>query len=555
MKKLGKYLDFYRGQWRARRIIPPHLQPFIPKKDGTPRSSLEENLGADPKLALRNSHAVLAGFEDTLDLAQQHFERSKPTLDRAAKAFYQDELSADDREREGGVREIINPLFTPVYASKLRLVAKGILIGEEAEALIGYAADDLIDRKLAVVTGKADRAELLQHLAQVRLDSLSVSQSRDEGSLTEPTPKSSLVNAPEPEPLKAIAIPGAIVEANGMDLDKLITLFHQERKGLAERTKLEREVAIRMLSGFLGKGRAVRSITRADMISYKNALINMPANAGQRFPGMTVTQAIKANAKRAKPHPVMDAATVNGKWLMHVGTIFRWAVRNDLMDSNPVEGVKIDVGKGSEEPARHPFTQDDIKAVFGNPFFTQAEAFESRHWALLIGLYTGARNSSEFRKTELVHFYDEQGIPVIHLAHASKNRRSKRIVPLHQDLLDLGLLEYVDELKERGETLLFPDWEPEDRINRWINRTYLKQCGVVDDRKDFYALRTTMKTALALNGVNRDVSDLITGHKDQSVAGTYIFNQAVTMVGAMNEGINRVSFGLRDFLSHKMKKN
>lgn len=60
----------------------------------------------------------------------------------------------------------------------------------------------------------------------------------------------------------------------------------------------------------------------------------------------------------------------------------------------------------------------------------------------------------------------------------------------------------------------------------------------------FHSFRHTLKTALARYGVNRDVSDMITGHKDQSVGGIYIGDQAVTMVQAMNDGLKRVDFNL-----------
>ena len=69
--------------------------------------------------------------------------------------------------------------------------------------------------------------------------------------------------------------------------------------------------------------------------------------------------------------------------------------------------------------------------------------------------------------------------------------------------------------------------------------------GRIDDRrKVFHSFRHTLKTALARYGVNRDVSDLITGHKDQSVGGIYIGDASVTMVKAMAEGLNRVEFQL-----------
>ncbi len=63
-------------------------------------------------------------------------------------------------------------------------------------------------------------------------------------------------------------------------------------------------------------------------------------------------------------------------------------------------------------------------------------------------------------------------------------------------------------------------------------------------RKIFHSFRNTLKTALARHGVNRNVSDLITGHKDQSVGGIYIGDLHVTMIEAMGDDVNRVEIDL-----------
>ena len=107
-------------------------------------------------------------------------------------------------------------------------------------------------------------------------------------------------------------------------------------------------------------------------------------------------------------------------------------------------------------------------------------------------------------------------------------------------------------LKAAGGAKLFPTWEPEDKINRWFLRTYKKRVGINDSRKVFHSFRHNLKTALARYGVNRDVSDLITGHKDQSVGGIYISDQALTMVQAMSEGINRVDYGIMGYLRNRI---
>ena len=107
--------------------------------------------------------------------------------------------------------------------------------------------------------------------------------------------------------------------------------------------------------------------------------------------------------------------------------------------------------------------------------------------------------------------------------------------------IDLGLLDYAKTLRERSEALLFPDWQPEDKINRWFLRTFLPGVGINDPRKVFHSFRHTLKTALVRSGCPRDVSDNITGHKDQSVASDYIHEAPLKR---MSDALNKVTFGL-----------
>ena len=187
-QKLGKHIDFYRGQYRARIIIPPKLRPFILKADGSPQgTALEKFLGSDPRAALKASHAVLADFHDRLDRARLLLEAANSnqsadslalprlTIAGAAKEVFRSELDFDLRSRIGGPRHI-SPQIEHIYIDKLRLVAAGLIKGEEAEALVGYAVNDLAARGLAP---SAPRSDLLRVLASVRLDSLAISQSRD----------------------------------------------------------------------------------------------------------------------------------------------------------------------------------------------------------------------------------------------------------------------------------------------------------------------------------------------------------------------------------------
>lgn len=541
-----KHVSFIRGRYVARVTVPEELRAIIGKRE------LVEPLGGDKKAAERAAHGVLARFHAQIDDARERLDALKPTISTAAKTHYRAELQADDLERrhDEATLAALRQITQPRRASLLRLVAAGQIVGEEAEALIGYAADALHAKGAAPAI---PRAELLKTLAEVQLEAMTQFEARDKGMMIAPEPKLAVLTEPDPEP----ATPAQKVTGTGATLSDVLTAFHRERtaggRTLAEKTMSEHKVAVRMFDEFMGGSVPVRSITTTHVLNYKQALLQTPNRYTLRFPGLTLPQAIKANEKREEPFPTLDPTTINMKWLSHISTILKWAKKNGYLSDlqgNPATGIRVDTGKGYKEPTRVPFSHDDLKAIFGNELFKRPASYGTPQWALLLALYTGARSSSEIARIKLADIYKEQDINVIHLTEASKNVRSKRIVPVHSALVDLGFLAYVEKLRRKGQERLFPDWEPEDKINRWFLRTYKPLVGINDSRKVFHSFRHTLKTALARHGVNRDVSDLITGHKDQSVGGIYIGDQAVTMVQAMHDSLNRVTF---DLPIHKQK--
>lgn len=534
-----KHLQEIKGRFAVRIVVPPELRGVIG------RGELRRWLGRDRKIAERNAHAVIADFMEQLDSARATLAASVPTMRSAARTHYEAELLADDRERLAGDRAAsdLRAWNGGHRASLLRLMIAGQLDQEEADAQLGWAVEDLIRRGLAPVD--VDRRSLLKALAEAQLDALNAFIERDQGKVALSPPSSPLLSEPTPDPEQPPPSKTRRL-VTGPTLAQLLKDFHQERiagkRSLSEKTMSEHIVAVRMLEEFVGSNMAAASITKSDMIDYKRALLITPTNYRQRFPGKTIVEAIEANNGLAKPYPTLNPVTINDKWLSHISTIMNWCANNGHLPDNVARGIKVDEGKGYKEPTRIGFNKDDLARMFGDPLFERPNEFGTRQWALLVALYTGARSSSEIARIKLTDIYEEQGVWVFDLEEATKNVRSKRLVPIHAKLIELGLLGYVRGLQRKGESRLFPDWEPEDKINRWFLRTFKRQVGIGDRRKVFHSFRHTLKTALAHHGVNRDVSDLITGHKDQSVGGIYIGDASVTMVRSMKEGIDRVEF-------------
>ena len=529
-----KYVQQVRGRWVARMTVPDELRPILNLRE------LVEPLDGDKRQAERQALGVLNRFHATIDEAREAYMAGLPTLSSAAKHHYRAEMEADDRAREHGDPD---PDFARLsrsrYAQRLRRAVADEVERDEIEALIGYAADTLGQKGLLP---DVPRPALLRALAEVQLEALARFEERDAGRVALADPKHPLLTAPDPQPLTT---PQPAPEG-GLTLSKLLEAFHAERgaggRTLAPKTMEEHKVAVRMLTEYLGGDVPVRSITKAQMIGYKQALLKTPTRYAQRFPGLNLPQAIKANAKRAEPFETLDPQTINMKWLSHLSSLMQWGEKNDYLATNPAKGVRVDTGADAHrERSRVPFDAGDLKRIFGNPLFADPATYATKQWALLLALYTGARSSSELARLRVADLTTEQGVPVLYLSGASKNAHSVRHVPLHRDLIDMGFPAYVKRMKDKGADLLFPDWQPEDRINRWFLRTYLPAIGITDKRKVLHSFRHLLKTALARSGCSRELSDLLTGHKDQTVAAQYV--HAAPLV-RMKEALDEVTFDL-----------
>lgn len=537
-----KHLSRIRGRFCVRIGVPENLRGIIGRRE------LREWLGHDRTVAERAAPAIIGKFYKIIDEAKAKLATNQPTFFGAARSHYQSELVADDRER--AVRDRNSPDMSwskNERAVMLRLLAAGQLADDAAEALMGYAADQAIS--LGTASPTMNRCELLRVMAEVQLEAMARFEDRDKGNVTVTPPTSKWLQPEAEEESKSAVVSNAVTarpKSEGKILLELAKEFHRERqtghRSLAEKTMKEHLVAVHLLEEVVGKVPA-DTLSKKDIIAFKAALMGTPTNYKQRFPGKRLTAAIEANQKRKEPFRTLDARTINHKYLAHIGTILQWCEVNDHIDRNVARGIKVATAKAKNAQTIKPFTADDLKRIFGDPMFADPKTYTTKHWALLMALYTGARSISELSRIKLADIFQQDGVWVVHLSEASKNAHSKRIVPLHKKLIELGLLAYVEKMRAAKKERLFPDWSASGNVNRWFIRTHMPLVGIVDKAKVFHSFRHTLKTALAYQGVNRDISDLITGHKDQSVSAMYIADADFTMIKSMKEAIDRVNFG------------
>lgn len=222
---------------------------------------------------------------------------------------------------------------------------------------------------------------------------------------------------------------------------------------------------------------------------------------------------------------------------------FSWAIKHDLfMGKNPVDGIAYE---GVKKRSYEPFTDEDLLKLFGSEEFTNQRTgkYPERYWLLLILLHTGARREeiaqlgvSDVQQKDGIWFFDITADPEeMKGGKTLKNAHSKRRVPVHSRLIDLGFLEYVERRRKEGSALLFPPSPkvkgrptPGDAVGKWFHRLRLEQ-GVTG-RKPLHSFRHTAVTRLAAAGVPQDIREILVGHASDTVHGqTYLHRDAMPL--------------------------
>jgi hypothetical protein len=202
------------------------------------------------------------------------------------------------------------------------------------------------------------------------------------------------------------------------------------------------------------------------------------------------------------------------------------------------------------------FTDGDLKMIFQSESYQQGLLFAKPHlyWLPLISLYHGNRigeiamlyldNLLQIRheekngKERLIWAFDIKSNQK--RGQRVKNEQSMRLVPVHQSLLELGLVEYRNQLIKNGNERLFPGEHPTNKGNwgsktsNWFNNSYngnkksigfAEYCGVEKHievkgrprKKVFHSLRSNWITQASRLKMDRYMSREITGHSQGMV--------------------------------------
>ncbi|WP_085614485.1 MULTISPECIES: site-specific integrase [unclassified Pseudomonas] len=258
------------------------------------------------------------------------------------------------------------------------------------------------------------------------------------------------------------------------------------------------------------------------------------------FKGKTLRQVVDSGSS----YKTITAVTVNNR-LRKLTAFLNWCKTNGYVTDNPLTGMKVMTGSAKE--ARLSFERPDLNALLNHDVLRrEARKHPWRYWLPLLGRTTGAR-LEELCQLRVDDFIEQQGVQCIRIDDSRegqnlKNASSRRVLPLHPSLIELGLLQYAESVRTDGADRLFPELEAVrgkrgHAASKWFGR-YKTKLGITDPRKTFHSFRHTFIDDLRDAGVQDSLIKRMVGHEDSSV--TFGIYGSRTPIKAMVEAMKHI---------------
>lgn len=417
-----------------------------------------------------------------------------------------------------------------------RLDALKVALTSGDAHLIDPAVKDFVVRhRLLVDAGSDEYRELCTLMTRAEIEGLQRTLERDKGDFTG-TPKDPIVK-PAMGGAREAAAPGETV------MELFESYSRENPNQIKPDTLAQARRDVGLFVEYVGSTFPVHRIDKKAVREWKALLLQYPVKATETkaFEGMKLTQIVKHNETVKKP--TISTTTVN-RYLSGFSAFCTWLTNHGYLTANPAADMFL---KKSKEKTTKPFTVDEMNALFKSPFFTGCQNDEAprfwskpgnvlirdhRYWVPLIMLYSGAR-PAEIAQLGVDDVREDRGHWIMHITtegdgdKSVKTAGSMRVVPVHPELVKLGLLKYHADLKERAEKRLFPLAERNERgqmiadFSRDFPR-YLTKIGLKDGRGlSLYSFRHGAADALRRAGFLDDQFGFILGHTSGTMTQRY----------------------------------
>ena len=275
-----------------------------------------------------------------------------------------------------------------------------------------------------------------------------------------------------------------------------------------------------------GEDLPVRSVTRAHLVKFKDALLRLPSKRG----GVLTPQSA-----------VKDIGAIKA--------LLGYALAQGWVEANAAAGVSVAKGtvkRGKSD--RLPYETNEARALLAAAAELPIDGPRggADRWLPMILSHSGMRlaeagglRCADVRRQDDVWVFVVENTEERRIKTAS----SRRSVPIHSKLIEAGLLDYVTRQRTSGSDRLFPTLKANglNSLGNVFGKFYSRWSRklVPDRRKTAHSWRHTVATKLRQANVREDLMDELLGWTQTKMASRYGSGHTVQ---AKREAIERIVY-------------
>jgi len=313
-----------------------------------------------------------------------------------------------------------------------------------------------------------------------------------------------------------------------------LELFIGEKEDIRDKTEDEIRNSVKFLTECFGDI-PIGDITKEKSNIIKSHIKNYPKNRTKnpKYRDYDFHSLMKMEIPQKD---IIHLTTIN-KHLGHLSSFMIWSVNNGYCNTNPFTGMKIKQKKSARDE-RDRFSEKELKEIFSKQNYLHYTKVEKdsyyRYWVPIIGCFTGMRENeicslyldnireisgNQRTKRWCIDILEEPNRPDKRL----KTQSSRRIVPIHDTLLELGFIDFINLLKKDTkrkrvfEELIYSEGTYGRSISRFFNNRYLPLLGIKTDKNGFHSFRHSVIDHLKQLGVEPHFINELVGHSQGNI--------------------------------------
>lgn len=292
---------------------------------------------------------------------------------------------------------------------------------------------------------------------------------------------------------------------------------------------------------FIVGDKAIQSYTREDARNFRDTALTLPPRVSSWInKGYTLKDICNMDTVKT-----ITVSTVNN-WVRNLSAMFDYAVKEGVISENVFKGLSITQRNIKPSSLRDAFTLSEVNTIIDciSDIYTNKD---SKYWIVLIGAYSGMR-LGEITQLYTDNIIDYKGVWCFYVTgdredQHIKNLSSERIVPIHQYLLDMGFLTYVQHKQDR----LFPDLKYTEfngyrtGISKWFGNILVK-LGIKDSSRkvSFHSFRHYVATELKNKSIPEHITAEILGHSNNNSITYGRYGKSID-IGVLKETVEKIN--------------